>query len=185
MRAIIRCPLTFSATGQARKPSFSCLLQKFCFQAEFRLFLGQKPGIEFKGKLLCRDTGFLTDVARQRRPAGLIHFRGGHPMLIGYARVSTDDQHLDLQRDALAQAGCPKLYEDRESGAKAARPGLTMALEVLREGDTLVVWRLDRLGRSLKDLIALVETLDAKSIGLKSLKESIDTTSSGGKLVFH
>jgi DNA invertase Pin-like site-specific DNA recombinase len=70
-------------------------------------------------------------------------------MLIGYARVSTDDQHLDLQRDALAQAGCFKLYEDKESGAKAARPGLTLALEVLRDGDTLVVWRLDRLGRSL------------------------------------
>ena len=106
-------------------------------------------------------------------------------MLIGYARVSTDDQHLDLQRDALAQAGCLKLYEDRESGAKAARPGLTLAVEVLREGDTLVVWRLDRLGRSLKDLIALVETLEAKGIGLKSLKENIDTTSGGGKLVFH
>lgn len=106
-------------------------------------------------------------------------------MLIGYARVSTDDQHLDLQRDALVQAGCLKLYEDRESGTKAMRLGLALALEVLREGDTLVVWRLDRLGRSLKDLIALVETLEARGIGLKSLKENIDTTSSGGKLVFH
>jgi len=71
-------------------------------------------------------------------------------MLIGYARVSTDDQNLDLQRDALTQAGCSKLYEDKESGAKAERPGLLMALEVLRDGDTLVVWRLDRLGRSLQ-----------------------------------
>jgi len=106
-------------------------------------------------------------------------------MLIGYARVSTDDQHLDLQRDALVQAGCFKLYEDRESGAKATRPGLALALEVLREGDTLVVWRLDRLGRSLKDLIALVEPLETKGTGLKSLKENLDTTSSGGKLVFH
>jgi len=106
-------------------------------------------------------------------------------MLIGYARVSTDDQHLDLQREALTQAGCLKIYEDRAGGAQAARPGLALALEVLREDDTLVVWRLDRLGRSLKDLIALVEALEAQGIGLQSLKESIDTTSSGGKLVFH
>lgn len=106
-------------------------------------------------------------------------------MLIGYARVSTDDQHLDLQRDALTQVGCLRIYEDQASGAQVVRPGLTLALEVLREGDLLVVWRLDRLGRSLKDLIALVETLGTRGIGLKSLKESIDTTSSGGKLVFH
>jgi len=106
-------------------------------------------------------------------------------MLIGYARVSTDDQNLDLQRDALTQAGCSKLYEDKESGAKAERPGLLMALEVLRDGDTLVVWRLDRLGRSLKDLIALAEKLESRGIALKSLQENIDTGSSGGKLVFH
>jgi DNA invertase Pin-like site-specific DNA recombinase len=106
-------------------------------------------------------------------------------MLIGYARVSTDDQHLDLQRDALMQSGCHKLYEDQESGAKAERPGLILALEVLREGDLLVVWRLDRLGRSLKDLIALVEKLEGRRVGLKSLQENIDTMSSGGKLVFH
>lgn len=74
-------------------------------------------------------------------------------MLIGYARVSTDDQTLDLQRDALSAAGCEKLFEDKASGAKADRPGLKRALEHLRAGDTLVVWRLDRLGRSLKDLI--------------------------------
>lgn len=106
-------------------------------------------------------------------------------MLIGYARVSTDDQNLDLQRDALTQAGCSKLCEDKESGAKAERPGLLLALEVLRDGDTLVVWRLDRLGRSLKDLIALVEKLEQRGIALKSLQENIDTSSSGGKLVFH
>jgi DNA invertase Pin-like site-specific DNA recombinase len=106
-------------------------------------------------------------------------------MLIGYARVSTDDQHLDLQRDALLAHGCNKLYEDKESGAKAARPGLTLALEVLRAGDTLVVWRLDRLGRSLKDLIMLVDKLETKQIGLRSLQENIDTTTTGGKLVFH
>lgn len=106
-------------------------------------------------------------------------------MLIGYARVSTDDQNLDLQRDALTQGGCHKIYEDRESGAKAERPGLITTLEVLREGDTLVVWRLDRLGRTLKDLIALAEKLESRRIGFKSLKENIDTTTSGGKLVFH
>ena len=74
-------------------------------------------------------------------------------MLIGYARVSTDDQNLDLQKDALMQAGCERIFEDTQSGAKATRPGLTAALQYAREGDTLVVWRLDRLGRSLKDLI--------------------------------
>jgi len=106
-------------------------------------------------------------------------------VLIGYARVSTDDQNLALQRDALAAAGCEKVYEDRISGAKAERPGLALALEVARAGDTLVVWRLDRLGRSLKDLIALAEGLDKRGVGLKSLKEALDTTSSGGRLVFH
>jgi DNA invertase Pin-like site-specific DNA recombinase len=106
-------------------------------------------------------------------------------VLIGYARVSTDDQNLALQRDALAAAGCEKVYEDRTSGAKAERPGLALALEVARAGDTLVVWRLDRLGRSLKDLIALAEGLDKRGVGLKSLKEALDTTSSGGRLVFH
>jgi len=81
-------------------------------------------------------------------------------MLIGYARVSTDDQNLDLQRDALRTAGCEKIYEDRISGAKATRPGLAVALEVARSGDVLVVWRLDRLGRSLHDLIVLAKQLD-------------------------
>ncbi len=106
-------------------------------------------------------------------------------MLIGYARISTDDQNLALQRDALAAAGCEKIYEDRISGARAERPGLTLALEVARAGDTLIVWRLDRLGRSLKDLIALAERLEQRKVGLKSLKEALDTTSSGGRLVFH
>ena len=106
-------------------------------------------------------------------------------MLIGYARVSTDDQNLDLQRDALRQAGCEKIYEDRISGAKAARPGLSMALEVARAGDVLTVWRLDRLGRSLHDLIVLASKLDAAGIGLASVQEKIDTSSSGGRLVFH
>ncbi len=106
-------------------------------------------------------------------------------MLIGYARVSTDDQHLDLQRDALAKAGCERMFEDTASEVKAERTGLTALLAVLRTGDTVVIWRLDRLGRSLKDLIYLVERLDAAGVGLRSLQESIDTASIGGRLVFH
>jgi DNA invertase Pin-like site-specific DNA recombinase len=104
---------------------------------------------------------------------------------IGYARVSTDDQNLALQRDALTAAGCQSIYEDIKSGAKADRPGLKLALEVARHGDLLVVWRLDRLGRSLGDLIELSRTLERRGVGLKSLKEQIDTSSSGGRLVFH
>jgi len=106
-------------------------------------------------------------------------------MLIGYGRVSTEDQSLDLQRDALKAAGCERVYDDKVSGAKADRPGLNRALEQLRDGDTLVVWRLDRLGRSLKDLIERAEALKARGVGLKSLQENIDTTSSGGQLIFH
>jgi DNA invertase Pin-like site-specific DNA recombinase len=103
----------------------------------------------------------------------------------GYARVSTLDQNLDLQRDALAKAGCERVFEDTASGAKAERAGLEQALSHLREGDTLVVWKLDRLGRSLKHLIETVQELEKRGIGFKSLQESIDTTTSGGKLVFH
>lgn len=106
-------------------------------------------------------------------------------MLIGYARISTTDQTLDLQLDALKQAGCEKVFTDTISGAKAERPGLGEALAYVRPGDTLVVWRLDRLGRSLKDLIAAITGLDERGIGFKSLTESIDTTTPGGKLVFH
>jgi DNA invertase Pin-like site-specific DNA recombinase len=106
-------------------------------------------------------------------------------MIIGYARVSTEDQTLALQLDALEVARCARVYKDTASGAKAERPGLTSALETMREGDTLVVWRLDRLGRSLTQLIALMTTLDEKGVGFKSLTEQIDTTTSGGKLIFH
>lgn len=106
-------------------------------------------------------------------------------MLIGYARVSTDDQNLDLQRDALNQAGCDQIFEDQLSGAKAERPGLHEALRYARSGDTLVVWRLDRLSRSLKDLIEMVILLESDGVGLKSLQEAIDTTSSSGRLIFH
>jgi DNA invertase Pin-like site-specific DNA recombinase len=106
-------------------------------------------------------------------------------MLIGYARVSTSDQTLNLQQDALEQIGCAKIFTDVISGAKAERKGLEEALAYVREGDTLVVWRLDRLGRSLKHLIEVVGDLDKRGIGFKSLTENIDTTTSGGKLIFH
>jgi DNA invertase Pin-like site-specific DNA recombinase len=106
-------------------------------------------------------------------------------MLLGYARVSTDDQRLELQRDALNGAGCERLFEDRVSGVRAERPGLRLLLKVARRGDAVVVWRLDRLARSLKDLITLVEQFEGAGVDLQSLCEHIDTTSSGGKLVFH
>jgi DNA invertase Pin-like site-specific DNA recombinase len=106
-------------------------------------------------------------------------------MLIGYARVSTQDQNLDLQKDALKAVGCKEIYEDTASGADFKREGLTEALKYLREGDTLVVWKLDRLGRSLKQLIETVNALSAKGVGFQSLQEHIDTTTSGGKLIFH
>jgi DNA invertase Pin-like site-specific DNA recombinase len=106
-------------------------------------------------------------------------------MLIGYARVSTLDQTLALQQDALTAAGCEQLYTDTVSGSVTDRPGLTQALSHLRPGDTLVVWRLDRLGRSLAHLIDTIEQLQEQGIGFRSLQEQIDTTTSGGKLVFH
>jgi DNA invertase Pin-like site-specific DNA recombinase len=106
-------------------------------------------------------------------------------MLIGYARVSTNDQTLDLQLDALKRAGCERVYEDKASGAKIAREGLQAALDTLRAGDTLVVWRLDRLGRTLKQLIDLITELHARDVGFKSLQEQLDTTSSTGTLIFH
>src|SRR5688572_11341116 len=106
-------------------------------------------------------------------------------MDIGYARVSTGEQTLDLQLDALTKAGCGKVYRETASGAKADRPVLDDVLGYLRPGDTLVVWRLDRLGRSLKHLIEVVALLAERGIGFKSLTEQIDTTTPGGKLVFH
>src|ERR671917_2418146 len=106
-------------------------------------------------------------------------------MQIGYARVSTEEQTLNLQLDALHAAGCEQIFTDWVSGARAERPGLANALGHLREGDTLVVWRLDRLGRSLPHLIETVTALAARGVGFRSLTESIDTTHSGGKLIFH
>jgi DNA invertase Pin-like site-specific DNA recombinase len=106
-------------------------------------------------------------------------------VFVGYARVSTSDQTLALQQDALQQAGCVKIFTDTASGAQAERKGLTDALSFVRPGDTLVVWKLDRLGRSLKDLITRITQLETRKIGFKSLTENIDTTTSGGKLIFH
>ncbi len=106
-------------------------------------------------------------------------------MLIGYARVSTGEQTLDLQLDALQQAGCDKTYRETASGAAAERPVLADVVGYLRPGDTLVAWRLDRLGRSLQHLIETIAQLAERGIGFKSLTEQIDTTTSGGKLVFH
>ena len=106
-------------------------------------------------------------------------------MLIGYARVSTHDQILNLQQDALTKAGCDRIFTDTASGAKTERIGLEEALNYVRKGDTLVVWRLDRLGRSLPHLITTMTALEERGIGFKSLTENIDTTTSGGKLIFH
>ncbi|MNJ26972.1 DNA-invertase hin [compost metagenome] len=104
---------------------------------------------------------------------------------IGYARVSTDDQNLDLQHDALALAGCSTVYEETVSGKSADRPELGHCLKALRSGDTLVVWRLDRLGRSLPDLVGIVSRLEQEGVGFESINERIETTSAAGKLIFH
>ena len=106
-------------------------------------------------------------------------------MLIGYARVSTGEQNLDLQLDALGEAGCEKVFTDKLSGAKDARPGQRQAMEYARPGDTIAVWRLDRFGRSLPDLVRKMEELREREIGFRSLTEVIDTSSASGKLQFH
>lgn len=106
-------------------------------------------------------------------------------MQIGYARVSTKEQNLHLQEDALKNAGCEEIYTDIASGSKSQRPGLDKLLEYIRAGDTLVVWKLDRLGRSIQHLIETVSALNKRKVGFKSLQENIDTSSSGGKLIFH
>jgi len=106
-------------------------------------------------------------------------------VIVGYARVSTDDQTLALQLDALQAAGCETVFRDTISGTKTERLGLTKALDHVRNGDMLVVWRLDRLGRSLSHLIELIQTLEGRGVGFKSLTEQIDTTTSDGKLIFH
>ncbi len=118
-------------------------------------------------------------------PNEFIYSTNRHLMKIGYARISTLDQSHDLQFDALKQAGCEKIFSDKVSGAKVDRPGLQDALEYLRKDDCLVVWRLDRLGRSLKHLIEVAEGLETRGIDLASLQEGLETATSGGKLIFH
>lgn len=107
----------------------------------------------------------------------------GRPMRFGYIRVSTADQNEDLQRDALV--GCDKVFVDHASGKTESRPGLDALLEQLRPGDTVVVWRLDRLGRSLRHLIELAGDFESKGVALVSLRESLDTSTPGGRLIFH
>jgi DNA invertase Pin-like site-specific DNA recombinase len=106
-------------------------------------------------------------------------------MLIGYARVSTQDQNLELQRKALIDAGCEKIFDDKVSGSRSERPGLAQALGILRDGDTLVVWKLDRLGRSVKHLVDLVGELDELGVHFRSLTDSIDTSTASGRFFFH
>lgn len=106
-------------------------------------------------------------------------------MLVGYARVSTQDQTPALQLDALKAEGCERVFEEKASGAQRDRPELRAALDYMRDGDTLVVWKLDRLARSMKQLVETIEHMETRKIGFRSLTEAIDTTTAGGKLVFH
>ncbi|WP_417521932.1 recombinase family protein [Marinobacter sp.] len=106
-------------------------------------------------------------------------------MIIGYARVSTNDQNPELQVDALEKAGAEQVFQEKLTGTLRERPELSQCLRTLRKGDILIVWKLDRLARSLKDLVEIVQDLQDRGVGFKSLTESIDTTSSGGRLVFH
>lgn len=106
-------------------------------------------------------------------------------MLVGYARVSTADQNLDLQLSSLENVGCEKIYQDQISGTKIKRPGLELALEVLRKNDTLVVWKLDRLGRTVKGLIDLVNQLHQNGIHFRSLTDNVDTSAPSGRFFFH
>lgn len=117
-----------------------------------------------------------------RRPAKK---RSAQGVLIGYARVSTDDQNLALQLDAIKKSGCERVFTDKASGARLARPGLDDALSHLRAGDTLVVWKLDRLGRSVKGLVDLVNALEARVVHFRSLTDGIDTKTPAGRFFFH
>ena len=106
-------------------------------------------------------------------------------MQIGYARISTQDQDLRLQYEALRQVSCDKIYEDKASGSQASREGLRLALDVLRENDTLVVWKLDRLGRSVRDLVNIVSDLEQRGVHFKSLTDQIDTSTTAGRFFCH
>src|SRR4051812_41554409 len=130
-----------------------------------------------------RPTG--KKVARAPTAAPVASHVPSKPMLIGYARVSTVDQNLALQGDTLTEAGCQKIYTEQMSGAVADRPALHDALEFARSGDTMIVWKLDRLARSMKQLIETIEALRLKGIGFRSLTEALDTPTAQGRLVFH
>lgn len=106
-------------------------------------------------------------------------------MIVGYARVSTQDQSLELQLDALRIAGCEQIFSEKITGKSRERPELNLCLKMLRKDDVLVVWKLDRLARSLKDLVELINELESRQIGFRSVTEAIDTTTAGGRLVFH
>lgn len=106
-------------------------------------------------------------------------------MKIGYARVSTTDQTLEPQKDALSESGCEKLFTDVASGARSQRPGLEDAIAFCRHGDSLVVWKLDRMGRSMSHLIEMIHKLERRGVGFQSMTENIDTTTAGGRLIFH
>jgi len=122
-----------------------------------------------------------TDITKRRRPSKTPN----HGLPIGYARVSTDDQKLALQMDALKKVDCDRVFTDRTSGVRLARPGLDDALSHLRAGDTLVVWKLDRLGRCVKGLVDLVNGLEARGVHFRSLTDGIDTKSPAGRFFFH
>ena len=137
------------------------------------------------GKKHLESVSLLIPKSKSRIDISLVLLRrinDNQRMLIGYARVSTAEQNLDLQTDALTKAGCDKIFTDTAGGAKSERPGLAEALSFMREGDVLVVWKLDRLGRSLKHLIETVLALQNAEKGFRSLQENIDTSTSGGKL---
>jgi DNA invertase Pin-like site-specific DNA recombinase len=124
-------------------------------------------------------------IARAGSPPSVDEHTTSKPMLVDYARVSTIDQNLALHRDALAEAGCAKIFTEQMSGAVAHRPALQDALEFARSGDTLIVWKLDRLARSMKQLIETIEALRVSGIGFRSQTEALDTTTAQGRLVFH
>src|SRR5271156_2572688 len=130
-------------------------------------------------------TAYTASASRGRVISPAADFAMSKPMLIGYARVSTVDQNLALQRDALIEAGCQRIFTEQMSGAVADRPTLHDALEFARSGDTLIVWKLDRLARSMKQLIETLENLRVRGIGFRSLTEALDTTTAQGRLVFH
>ena len=136
--------------------------------------------------LPCRWEWYLLCVLVYKKPSSKQRIEKGHLSVhIGYARVSTEDQDTRLQLDVLTDAGCERIYQEAVSGSNRERPELAKCLDAIRRGDTLTVWRLDRLGRSLKDLVGMVSDLEARGVAFSSLNEAIDTGSAEGRLIFH